>query len=190
MCGRAGRNGAEARAHLFYSANKKSKIKDSLLEKYCRDEDNSCRRSILLNGVGDDHVSSGGTGCCDTCLKNSGSEVASFCEVPFVEGHPKETKSRRTALKQVDDTLKKTLKENLLYERSRVMEENPPFKMLGVGFVCSNCAINQLCRDAKFYQGESDINLFGIRPEYRKRLGNIVLNTLRDAPPAKRSRKQ
>ena len=62
--------------------------------------------------------------------------------------------------------MKKTLKENLLYERSRIMEENPPFKMLGVDFVCSNFAVDQLCRDAKFYQGESD-NLFGIRPEYR-----------------------
>ena len=63
--------------------------------------------------------------------------------------------------------LKKTLKENLLYERNRIMEENPPFKMLGVDFVCSDFAVDQLCRDAKFYQVESDINLFGIRPEYR-----------------------
>ena len=70
------------------------------------------------------------------------------------------------------------------------MGENPPYKMLGAGFVCSNFVINELCKDAKFYRTEMDINLFGIRPEYRKRLGNIVLNTLRDAPPAKRSRKQ
>ena len=125
-----------------------------------------------------------------TRLKNSRGEVASFCEVPFVEGRPKETKSCRTAVKQVDDTLKKNLKENLLYERIRIMEENPPFKMLGVGFVCFDFAINQLCRDEKFCQGESDINLFGIGPEYRKTLGNIVLNTLRDASPAKQSRKQ
>ena len=138
----------------------------------------------------DDYVSSGGTNCCDACLKKNRSEVTSYCEIPFVEGRTKESKTRHTAVIQVDDALKKNLKENLLYERSRIMGENPPYKMLGAGFVCSNFVINELCKDAKIYRTEKDINLFGIRPEYRKRLGNIVLNTLRDAPPAKRSRKQ
>lgn len=144
-----------------------------------------------MRGVGcDDHVDSGSTDCCDACLSKSRSDVACFCEIPFVEGCTKETKSRRSAVKQVDEALKKTLRENLLHERSRIMEENPLFKMFGVGVVCSNFVVNELCKDAKFYQTESDINLFGIRPEYRKRLGNIVMNTLCDAPLAKRSRKE
>ena len=66
------------------------------------------------------------------------------------------------------------------------MEENPLFKMLGVSFVCS--VINDLCKDAKFYQTESDINLIGIRPKYR--LSDIVINTIHDAPTPKQYRNQ
>ena len=132
---------------------------------------------------------SGGTGCCDTCLKKCDTEVP-FCEIPLVDGRVKENKSRRSAVKQVSAVLQTELKENLLCERDRIMEENPAFNMLGVSFVCSNSIINNLCKDAKFYQSERDINLFGIRPEYRKRLSNIVLNTIHDAPTTKRSRRQ
>ena len=47
-------------------------------------------------------------------------------------------------------------------------------------FVCSDSVINDLCKDAKFYHSENDINLIGICPEYR--LSDIILNTVRDAP--------
>ena len=36
------------------------------------------------------------------------------------------------------------------------MGENPPYKMLGAGFVCSNFVINELCKGAKFYRTEKD----------------------------------
>ena len=46
-----------------------AKMKDPALENYCLNKENGCRRNILLRGVGcDDYESSGGTGCCDTCL--------------------------------------------------------------------------------------------------------------------------
>ena len=38
------------------------------------------------------------------------------------------------------------------------MEENPQL-MFGAGFVCSNFVVSELCKDTKFYQTESNINL-------------------------------
>lgn len=70
----------------------------------------------------DDYESSGGTGCCDTCLKKCDAEVP-FCEIPLVDGRVKENKSRRSSVKQVSAVLQTELKENLLCERDRIMEE-------------------------------------------------------------------
>ena len=62
--------------------------------------------------------------------------------------------------------------------------------MIGCSQICSNLVIEELCSKAKFWKAENDIDVFGIRPEYRKRFADVVFDTISDAPPTKYFRKQ
>ena len=66
LCGRAGRSGLSARAHLFFP-NQKKEYKDERLREYVECGEN-CRRGVLLRGMGGDFVSANGAEmCCDVC---------------------------------------------------------------------------------------------------------------------------
>lgn len=64
-----------------------------------------------------------------TCLGKSESDVA-YCEIPLVDSQIKESNKRRSAVKQVNTALQQKVKENLLCERGRIMEENPELTCL------------------------------------------------------------
>ena len=64
LCGRAGRSGCKARAHLFYPPKKKDN-EDNGLRDYVESGEN-CRRKILLSGLGET-FSTISPVCCDVC---------------------------------------------------------------------------------------------------------------------------
>lgn len=175
---------------MFFSTNKKRKVDDPNLKKYC-DEKENCRRSILLSGVGCDDYVRIPNQCCDVCsLTCATCSDDTPCRIELNVTNSKEKRKRRSALRIISQPLHQTLKNNLIAEREKILDENPSFKMIGCSQICSNFVIDELCSKAKFWKAENDVDVFGIRPEYRKRFADVVLNTISDAPPTKYFRKQ
>ena len=64
LCGRAGRGGNQARAHIFF--NKKQKNINPEVKEFCESKEN-CRRQQMLRCVGSERVDSTCNSlCCDT----------------------------------------------------------------------------------------------------------------------------
>ena len=122
LFGRAGRNGAQSRAHLFYSKQKK-KV-DAEIKDFCSNKENCLRRS-LLKAIGDIHVVSVETSanpCCGNCPPSS---LTLPSKVNLIESVPIHTKSKkRSAHWKTNKTLDETLKSRLLEERKKYVYDH------------------------------------------------------------------
>ena len=81
---------------------------------------------------------------------------------------------KRVAVRVVDNELIDRLKVELCLERTKYLQENPCFSMVGVTFVCPDVTIDELCSQATYVETLSDISLFGIKPELRVRFFNVA----------------
>ena len=68
MFGRADRDGSKAQAHLFY--NDKKKGVDTKLQTFYDSKEKTCRREVLLEGVGGEYCG-GLESCCDICTSSA-----------------------------------------------------------------------------------------------------------------------
>lgn len=185
MFGRAGRNGCNSRAHLVYTNEQLKGVKDPFLSRYCTDQEN-CLRAILLEGIGSKEKGHRDTACCDRC---------NWCLIPYARldmlaPTPPARKKRSVCLREIDSTLKKKLKVELLAERERILQEIPEYQMLGANFLCSKSVIEELCDKAAFIRTKEDLDdIFCLRPELRLRFYNTIWNLVSSAPlPCKRRR--
>ena len=64
LCGRAGRDGVDSRAHVFYST--KQKKMDKLVKEFCTSKEN-CRRVLLMKSLGSSESFGSSARCCDVC---------------------------------------------------------------------------------------------------------------------------
>lgn len=106
LCGRAGRGGKAARAHVFLNSIQKC---SEQVKEYCISKEN-CRRQMMLLALGASENHPGSLPCCDSCDSLKCPSSLRF------ENHPCGSTRRkgRTAFKDVNEDSKATLKHSLL----------------------------------------------------------------------------
>ena len=177
LCGRAGRSGLSAQAHMFYS--RQQKFKDPKLQQYCFGNEN-CRRITLLRSVGSLEDVSGSDACCDVCTPSVPCVVLDLLVT--------QKRKRRHLVRRVGKVTTEQLRLRLVAEREKLMSEHPGYRMIGADFVCSDAAIGELCQQAKYCNNIDDVDTYHIRPEFRDRIFNVLMETVSTELPPKRSR--
>lgn len=122
--------------------------------------------------------------CCDVCTEG----------VPYpwlaVLGHSSTTSRKRRPVKHnLTKSDKEVLTKRLQDERDKIIQQHPAFRMIGRNFVLSDSGIAEICKDAKFVCTSSDLPLYCIRPEFRDRIFNVVVEMVGSIPPPKRKRR-
>ena len=175
--------------HLLYGHKQLQSIKDEALKVYCGDSNReSCRRRQLLQAVVcSDVLVTDPEICCDHCNPKG---------VPYKEldilGKGKRKRQRKTlVLREVSEECSKKLQARLLEERDSIVSESVGFQMLGHDAVCHTKTIAILCYKALHISTLQDIDTVpSLRPQLRKKLYDVMMNVLSDAPPpSKRHRK-
>lgn len=184
MFGRAGRNGCPSRGHLFYSnrQRKKNSIGDAVLSQFAVGSEN-CRRQTLICGMGGTNCARPMERCCDVCTPRA---IMSHDRLNVLEiGKAK----KRVAVRVVNEELSQSLREQLMAERDKYLEENPCFRSIGANFVCPDVTIDELCSQAEYIQTCSDITLFGVRSDLKDRFFNVISSVLTQMVCRKRHRR-
>ncbi len=167
-------------AHAFYSP--RLKFTDPLLERYCVEGEN-CRRRTLLEGVGGSQHTRGDF-CCDVCTQGDPHPRLAILGCSTVVA-----RKRRAVVHALDKSDLELLTSRLQQERDKIIAEHPAFRMIGSNFVLSDCAIVEICKEAKFFCSSSDLTVNYIRPEIRDRICNAIAEIVGDKPPPKRKRR-
>ena len=136
LCGRAGRGGNQARAHIFF--NKKQKNINPEVKEFCESKEN-CRRQQMLRCVGSERVDSTSNYlCCDTC-SGVDSIPANLKFESFTNSVPVRDKmqpQKRRRVSKLSKELTEQLKCSLLSERERYMDDHPHLRFIGPNCVC------------------------------------------------------
>ena len=75
-----------------------------------------------------------------------------------------------------------TLKDKLVEEREKILAERPGFSFLGLDSICPNLTIDELCKQSRYILSITDMQLFGIKPEFKNRFFNIIKTAVDSAP--------
>ena len=155
LCGRAGRRGMASSAHLFFSPRQQKC--ESAVREYCTSKEN-CRRTLMLQAlrVSESHPSS--LPCCDACNNTPYPQTLNFMTTTSAR------RKRRTATKNINDSVKVELKAALMREVDAYIEDHCSYQMLGREFVCPECAIDKLCSEARFFRCIEDLDVVQLRP--------------------------
>ena len=155
MYGRAGRNGTLAHAHLLYTSRQIKKIIDPSLNQFCGDacKENS-RRQQLLVSLGSKESIQGNAACCDVCTGSKLPSARLDVLVPLSLKRARKSKPVR----DVNKNMKQMLREGLLKENDKILEECPGFRMVGGSFIFSDAVIEEFCLKAPFIESKDDLN--------------------------------
>lgn len=80
--------------------------------------------------------------CCDVCTPDA---ITSNDRLNILELGKVVRRKKRVAARIVSDELLDNLKAELCLERTRYLQENPCFNMVGVNFVCPDVTLDELC---------------------------------------------
>ena len=144
-----------------------------------------CRRLTLLKRVGGSIMPSPDSLCCDVC---SNGKVPDNVLVPWSVPRRK----RSVAIRDVNEKMRKKLKEELLAERERILSEDPAYRMIGPNFVICDEVIDQLVDKANYILSVGDLRRLSLLcPEYHNQLFNVISSTISSAPtPLAKRRKR
>ena len=121
-------------------------MEDSTLHDFITGSEN-CRRLTLVRGLGGSDHLVGSERCCDVCTPSA---ISSGDRLNVLEiGQPVRHR-KRVAVRYISEELVTTLKTELRVARSRYLEENPSFSMVGPEFVCPDITIDELCSQATY----------------------------------------
>ena len=136
MFGHASCNGCPSRGHLFYSNRQKKKncIGDAALLQFAIGSEN-CRRQTLIRGMEGTDYARPMERCCDVCTPQA---IMSHDRLNVLEIGKALRKKKRVAVRVVNEELSQTLREQLMAERDKYLEENLSFCSIGANFVCSD----------------------------------------------------
>jgi hypothetical protein len=88
----------------------------------------------------------------------------------------------------VTESLGRNLKDRLLQERRRYIQDHPAFFFLER--LCPNCVIEDICKESKFINTKEDMSsIYGIRPEVSDKFLNVILDVLTSSPASNKSRR-
>lgn len=107
-------------------------------------------------------------GCCDACSPVSFDGWLNVLELGAVN-----RRKRRRAIR----TVTKDLKAKLVAVREEVLSEKPAFRMVGIGLLCPDSTIDELCKQAKYIDSVEDVSLFGIRSELKEKFFKAISDT-------------
>ena len=85
---------------------------------------------------------------------------------------------KRVVVRVISEELSRNLKQQLIAERDKYLEENPCFYSIGANFVCPDVTIDELCSQAEYIKTCSDISLFGVRSDLKDRFFNVISSVL------------
>ena len=178
MIGRAGRNGDPARAHLFYSTRQLKKVSDQAVIDLCVSNEN-CRRLCILNGIGGIKEQENEK-CCDTCTCG----IVPYPKLDILKPKSIQRKKRLLPVRIINDDLKSALIKRLTDERTKIIDENPGYRMLGFNFVCPDSAINKISEKAVVIDSIDTLKTVTscIRPEILIRLYSVVMDSFLCTP--------
>ena len=181
MFGRAGRNGAPARAHLLYTSRQIKQIKDPSLSQFCGDAcKENCRRQQLLISLGSKESIQGNAACCDDCT--GGKVLSARLDVLVPPSLKRARKSK--PVRDVNKNMEQMVREGLLKDKDKILEECPGFRILGGNFILSDAVIEELCLKAPFIESKSDLNgVLLLRPEHHERVFKVIWHVVSSAPP-------
>ena len=132
MFGRAGRDGHQARAHLLYTTQETKRISDcSLMMFTCEANEENCRRKEMLLGLGSKESISSNGACCDIC---SGGTVPSS-RLDILVPKPQKQVRKAKSVRHITDDVKKAVREALIVERERIVNEFSGFRMIGLSLL-------------------------------------------------------
>lgn len=175
--------------HLLYGHKQLQSIKDEALKAYCDDSNREiCRRRQLLQAFGcSDVLVTDPQICCDHCSPKG----VPYKELDILKKGKRKRQQKAPVLREISEECSKKLKAKLLEERDNIVSESVGFQMLGHDVVCHPKTIAVLCSKAPRISTLEDIDtVSGLRPQLRKRIFNVMMNVLSDAPPpSKRHRK-
>lgn len=117
--------------------------------------------------------------CCDVCDGNRIPAPLHFEAFPSSTLH---RRTRRAAIRIIDEGLMTELKKNLEAEREAYMHEHPSFQMLGRNFVCADSVIDKICLEAKYIASTEDLNNIVIGAEIKSRFLRVILSTFAVTP--------
>ena len=188
MLGRAGRDDCPARAHLLYTTQRTKHISDTSLKIFtCEGSQENCRRKEMLLSLGSRESITSTVACCDIC---SGGNVPSP-KLDILVATPSKRVRKPKSVRHISDDMEKALREALVVERERIVEEFPGYRMIGTGFILSDATIGQLCDKASTILSKEDLNdVVSLRPEYCDRLFRVVWQIVSCAPPPNKKQRR
>ena len=187
MYGRAGRNGCLARAHLLYTARQARQLKDTSLKCFASEASNeNCRRKEMLISLGSSESVMSSARCCDICSGNVVPSSRLDVMVPTALRRPRKPRAVRYITSEMGDVLKQTL----LEEREKLLEEFPGFKMIGRSFILSDKTIDELCKLSTSLSSVEDLNgIVTLRRELRSRIFSKIMDVISCAPSPKKKQR-
>ena len=164
---------------------------DSDIKDFYTNKENCLRRTILRS-IGDSSpIETTIVGCCRHCDASMKSFESHAPKLVIYHAY-QVSKKRRVAAWNVTESLEKNLKDRLLQERYRYIQDHPAFLFLGEEAVCPNCVIEDICTESRFIKTKEDMSsIYGIHSELSDKFLNVILDVLSSSPASsKRRRKQ
>lgn len=77
------------------------------------------------------------------------------------------------------ESLEGCLKDRLLQERHRYVQDHPAFLYLGEEAVCPDCVIQNICTKSRFIKTKEDMSsIYGLRSELSEKFFNVFVRCL------------
>lgn len=141
----------------------------------------------MLKGLDCSSVVQGSNVCCSVCCSN----MVPYPALDVLKPGAKPYRKRVIALREVTDSVKLQLEEELKTEREAILAEKPHLRSLGVQYVCSDAVIKQLCNIASSVTCVNDLRTVTLlRPELQSLFFNVIVKHISNAPPARKRRRQ
>ena len=140
---------------------------------------------MLLKGVGGDVLSHDKSSCCSNCCGG----VVPYPELDILQtGRATRTK-RNVRLREVPEEMVVSVQQQLMKARSSFISSSPGLKMLRPDYVCPDDVISSISSSLDYIQSPSDLGNFFLSSRLREMFFSIVIDTVKEAPPPKRHKK-
>ena len=174
LCGRAGREGCQSRAHLLVTTDT-DKISDAVLKSFCTDQEN-CLRSSMITAIGGSAPNN--SLCCMVCNPAAFSDGG---RLDILKIGKVVRKKRRVAVRKISKPETSLIKLKLEMERSKYLSEHPTLGVLGLQLVCPDSVIKSVCDNVKYISVREDMDLFCLRQELKEQFFRVIMTVVNNS---------
>ena len=155
---------------LLYSAAELKNCSDIALKALCENKENCHRRSILRALSSDECSTVPQDTCCNLCTRS-----CPYTELEY-PASSLEVRKRKTRICSIPSQLQNAVREKLIAERDKFIQQDPSFRMVPKSVVCPLSAINDIASRVKTIHSVRDLQTF---PGVRQQLLLPFFNALR-----------